>query len=177
QLRAIRPLPGCDRGPARNARPSARQLHARGYRRRQLAHDRHRIRSQTRHASAPGRMVQALRGAADAATRAIAPSQKENAMVTSTDATAAELARAIRSRECSAYELVQGLLDRIERRNPALNAIVTLDGEGALERARAADAALARGQPCGPLHGVPFTLKDCFETQGLRTTAGHPPLA
>jgi len=118
-----------------------------------------------------------LRGAADAATRAIAPSQKENAMVTSTDATAAELARAIRSRECSAYELVQGLLDRIERRNPALNAIVTLDGEGALERARAADAALARGQPCGPLHGVPFTLKDCFETQGLRTTAGHPPLA
>ena len=98
-------------------------------------------------------------------------------MATAIDATATELARAIRSRECSALELVQVLLDRIERRNPALNAIVTLDGEGALERARAADAAMARGQPCGPLHGVPFTLKDCFETQGLRTTAGHPPLA
>jgi amidase len=64
-----------------------------------------------------------------------------------------------------------------ERCNPALNAIVTLDAEGALARARAADAALASGQPCGLLHGVPFTLKDCFETRGLRTTAGHPPLA
>lgn len=91
--------------------------------------------------------------------------------------TAVELARAIRARDCSALELVQALLVRIERRNPALNAIVTLDAEGALEHARSADIALAQGRTLGPLHGVPFTLKDCFETAGLRTTAGHPPLA
>ncbi|HXD39025.1 MAG TPA: amidase [Ramlibacter sp.] len=98
-------------------------------------------------------------------------------MTTAISDTAAQLAHAIRSRECSALELVQALLARIERRNPGLNAVVTLDAEGALERASAADAALARGRPCGPLHGVPFTLKDCFETAGLRTTAGYPPLA
>ena len=65
------------------------------------------------------------------------------------DGTAAELVEAIRSRQCSALELVLGLLGRIERRNPALNAIVTLDGARALERARAADAALARGDSGG----------------------------
>ncbi|HWP11603.1 MAG TPA: amidase family protein [Ramlibacter sp.] len=95
-------------------------------------------------------------------------------MTTSIGATAVELASAIRRRECSAAELVQAQLARIAQRNPALNAIVTLDAEGALERAAAADAALAAGRPCGPLHGVPFTLKDCFETAGLRTTAGYP---
>jgi len=93
------------------------------------------------------------------------------------ETTADALARAIRARECSALEVVQQHLAHIARRNPALNAIVTLDAERALERARAIDAALAQGRDCGPLAGVPFTLKDCFATAGMRTTAGHPPLA
>ncbi|MEJ2358193.1 MAG: amidase [Deinococcales bacterium] len=68
-------------------------------------------------------------------------------------------------------------LARIEERNPALNAVVTLDAERALRRAREADEALARGQVWGPLHGVPYTLKDGHQTAGMRTTAGFPPLA
>ena len=93
------------------------------------------------------------------------------------ETTAGALARAIRARECSALDVVQQHLARVARHNPALNAIVTLDAERALERARAIDAALARGDDAGPLAGVPFTLKDCFATAGVRTTAGHPPLA
>jgi amidase len=90
---------------------------------------------------------------------------------------AVELAAALRARELSSLELLQALLARIEQRNKPLNAIVTLDTERALARALEADAALAAGTSWGPLHGVPFTLKDCFETEGVRTTAGHPPLA
>src|SRR5206468_2146900 len=93
------------------------------------------------------------------------------------EGSATELARALASRELSSVELLHALLGRIERLNPALNAIVTLDAERALRRASEADDALARGHSWGPLHGVPFTLKDCFATAGLRTNAGHPPLA
>ena len=92
-------------------------------------------------------------------------------------APAGELAAAIRRRDISAREIVDAYLTRIGRCNPALNAIVTLDAEGALQRARLADEALARGESWGLLHGVPFTLKDCLATAGVRTTAGHPPLA
>jgi len=87
-----------------------------------------------------------------------------------------ELRGAILRRELSAVEVVEAHLARIRARNSALNAIVTLDEEGARRRARAADEALERGKSWGPLHGVPFVLKDCFETAGVRTTAGHPPL-
>ena len=97
-------------------------------------------------------------------------------MTSPTDRTAVGMADGIRTREFSAVELVEAQLDRIARCNPRLNAIVTLDAERALDRARAAEAALARARSWGPLHGVPFTLKDCFETAGVRTTAGHPPL-
>ncbi len=92
-------------------------------------------------------------------------------------ATASELARAIRAREASVLEIVDAHLARIAREDPALNAIVTLDEERARAKARAADEALARGGAIGPLHGVPFTLKDSHATAGMRTTAGHPPLA
>ena len=68
-------------------------------------------------------------------------------------------------------------LSRIERYNGALNAVCTLDAAGARQRAREADAALARGEVWGALHGVPMTIKDALETAGLRTTGGHPPLA
>jgi amidase len=86
------------------------------------------------------------------------------------------LAAAIRARRVSAVEVLDAHLAQIERHNPALNAIVTLDAEQAKKRAREADAALARGQVWGPLHGVPFTLKDAHATVGMRTTTGFPPL-
>ena len=91
-------------------------------------------------------------------------------------ATASELAAAIRERRVSSREVVAAQLARVERYNAALNAIVTLDGERAVRCADEADAALARGDAVGPLHGVPITIKDCFETAGLRTTSGFPAL-
>ncbi len=87
-------------------------------------------------------------------------------------ASATELAAAIRSREVSALEVLDSCLDRISELNPTLNAIITMDADAARARARAADAALARGESWGPLHGVPFTLKDAHSTAGMRTTAG-----
>jgi amidase len=87
------------------------------------------------------------------------------------------LAAAIRERRVSSAEAVDAYLARIERYNPALNAIVTLDAEGARCQAAAADAAVARGEGRGPLHGVPITLKDSHATAGMRTTAGYAPLA
>jgi amidase len=90
---------------------------------------------------------------------------------------ALELAAAIRGRRVSATELTELFLERIRRHNGALNAVCTLDEAGARRAAKAADEALARGEPSGPLHGVPMTIKDALETAGLRTTGGHPPLA
>jgi len=89
---------------------------------------------------------------------------------------AAELAAALRARRISARELIELHLARIARHNPSLNAICTLDEAGARRRAQEADAALARGELWGPLHGVPMTIKDALETAGVRTTGGHPPL-
>jgi len=83
-----------------------------------------------------------------------------------------ELARAIRDREISSRDLLEHYVARVERFNPQLNAVVTLDLERARQRAEAADAALQRGEIRGPLHGIPLTVKDCIETAGLRTTAG-----
>ncbi len=86
-------------------------------------------------------------------------------------APATELARRVRDREISALELVQAHLARISAVNPLLNAVVTRCDERALERAAEADAALARGTTPGPLHGVPMTVKDAFDTAGVRSTA------
>jgi amidase len=91
--------------------------------------------------------------------------------------TASELAAAVGNRQMTCVEAVEAHLERIRLRNPALNAVVTLDEEGARRRAVEADAELARGEPKGPLHGVPFTVKDSFETAGVRTTAGYPRFA
>ncbi len=88
-----------------------------------------------------------------------------------------ELATWIEARDVSAVEVVEHYLSRIQRHNGPLNAIVTLDEEGARSRAKEADEALARGERWGCLHGVPVTIKDCLETAGLRTTAGFPPLS
>lgn len=87
-----------------------------------------------------------------------------------------QLAAAIRAGRVSAVEVLEAYLAQIERHNPTLNAVVTINAEQATERARQADEALARGEVWGPLHGVPFTLKDAHSTAGMRTTTGFPPL-
>jgi amidase len=87
-------------------------------------------------------------------------------------ASATALARRIRDREVSALEVVQAHIQRIEQVNPDLNAVVQLAAEQALHQARAADVALARGQLVGPLHGVPFTVKDWIDAAGLPCTGG-----
>ena len=91
--------------------------------------------------------------------------------------TAGQLAQAIHFGAMSSLDVVEAHLAQIARYNPKLNAIVTLDAERARQLAREADAARARGESWGPLHGVPFTAKDFYETAGLRTTAGFKGLA
>ncbi|HXZ86041.1 MAG TPA: amidase, partial [Myxococcota bacterium] len=91
--------------------------------------------------------------------------------------TATELAGMLRRRELSSRELLELLLARVAKHGKALNAVVTLDEERARADAAAADEELARGRVRGPLHGLPMTIKDTFETAGLRTTAGAPDLA
>ena len=88
--------------------------------------------------------------------------------------TATELALRIRRRELSATEVVGAHLARIDAVNPELNAIVTLDREGALAAADEADRVLARGEPTGVLHGLPIAVKDLEDTAGMRTTYGSP---
>ena len=90
---------------------------------------------------------------------------------------ALEAARAIRRGKVSSLELTKLILERIEKYNPTLNAVVTILKDDALNRARAADEALAKGELWGPLHGVPCTVKDTFETANVLTTAGSPDLA
>ncbi len=85
---------------------------------------------------------------------------------------ASEQARAIRERKISSEELVRACLARIEEVNSELNAVVQIPREQALAQARDADRTLARGEIRGPLHGVPFTLKDAIETAGVITTGG-----
>ena len=85
-----------------------------------------------------------------------------------------ELALRIRRRDVSSVELLDHHLTRIERLNPAINAVVVLDAEAAIERAKAADAALARCESWGALHGVPMTVKESFDLPGHPTTWGYP---
>ncbi len=88
--------------------------------------------------------------------------------------TATELAHRIRTKSVSCREVMEAHLAQIERINPKVNAIVTLLPERALERARQADEALARGDEIGPLHGLPMAHKDLVLTKGIRTTFGSP---
>ena len=85
---------------------------------------------------------------------------------------AKSIAEAIRQKEVSVVEVVQAYLDRIDEVNDDLNAVVHLCGERALDEAREADAMVARGESKGPLHGVPMTLKDSLDTEGVVTTGG-----
>src|SRR5947209_17429188 len=87
-------------------------------------------------------------------------------------ASATALAHAIRDKQVSSQEVVEAYLKRIEAVNPQLNAVVQLTADEALAQARQADAALARREIIGPLHGVPMTIKDQFDTAGVISTAG-----
>jgi len=84
----------------------------------------------------------------------------------------AKLAQEIRARRVSSQEAVQAYLNRIEDVNPRLNAVVQLLAEQALDTAKASDGALASGEIWGPLHGVPMTIKDSFDTAGVISTGG-----
>lgn len=85
---------------------------------------------------------------------------------------AVEIADLIQERVVSSVEVVQAFLERIEVVNPMINSVVVLAGDRAIAEARTADASLARGHSLGPLHGVPFTAKDVFDTAGVETSAG-----
>jgi amidase len=87
---------------------------------------------------------------------------------------ATEMRRLLRDREVSARELMAAHLTQIERINPQVNAIVTLLPAAAMEQAAAADERQARGEPLGPLHGLPIAHKDLVQTKGIRTTFGSP---
>jgi amidase len=85
---------------------------------------------------------------------------------------ATEIARAVRTRQISSREAVSACLNRIEAVNPRVNAVVEVRPEEALNAADAADAAVARGETVGPLHGVPVTIKVNVDQEGYATTNG-----
>lgn len=85
---------------------------------------------------------------------------------------ASELAALLAERSLRSVDLVAGYLERIEHLNPRLNALVQVDAERALAAAGAADADLKHGRRRGPLHGVPCTVKDVFDTEGIVTSVG-----
>ena len=84
---------------------------------------------------------------------------------------ATELAERIRSKDLSPVEVVQAHFDRTDSANPVINAVVVTN-EAALDQARAAERAVMSGDPLGPLHGVPFSVKEVFDTKGIRSTRG-----
>ncbi|MGN6462998.1 MAG: amidase, partial [Pseudolabrys sp.] len=85
-----------------------------------------------------------------------------------------DLARQIRGKKLSSVDVTKAVLDRIDATQATLNAFITVDRDGALAQAKAADDAVARGDTLGPLHGVPVSVKDIINTKGLRTTwASH----
>lgn len=93
------------------------------------------------------------------------------------DVTIASLSRQIRRGRISPVELIKSYLERIRRLNPILNAYVTLTEEQALADAEAAEKEIKDGRYRGPLHGIPFSIKDNLATNGIRTTAGSKILA
>lgn len=92
-------------------------------------------------------------------------------------APATTAAKAISRGEVTSIALTKAILHRVETHNPRLNAIVTILAKEALLDAKRADEAVKAGGKLGPLHGVPVTVKDCFEMKGVRTTAGSKSLS
>jgi aspartyl-tRNA(Asn)/glutamyl-tRNA(Gln) amidotransferase subunit A len=85
---------------------------------------------------------------------------------------ATEMAAAIRAKQLSPVEVTRAFLARIDAINPAINAYCLVTPDMALDAAKAAEAAVARGDALGPLHGVPVSIKDLFDVPGLPTTKG-----
>lgn len=90
---------------------------------------------------------------------------------------ASDVAQQIINKKISSVELTNMILARIEKIEPKINAINVLLAEEALEKAKEADNALAKGNIIGPLHGVPVTIKDTFRIKGVLTTVGNPALS
>jgi amidase len=90
---------------------------------------------------------------------------------------ATALAADIRAARISSQEVFELLVDRVDRFDKATNSVVTTDLEGARRDAASADEAVAHGDELGPLHGLPMTVKDSWQTAGMRTTSGAPELA
>ncbi len=87
---------------------------------------------------------------------------------------ATRLASLIRSRKVGCLELLDHYLARVDKLNPGINAIVWMDRSAARKRARQADAALAKGELWGPLHGLPMTVKEAYDLAGSPSTHGIP---
>lgn len=88
-----------------------------------------------------------------------------------------ELAEMIASKQASSQEVLEAHIKHINKYNPQINAIVTIDEETARSKAKEADLAIKNNERWGPLHGVPVTIKDAFETKGMRTTASYKKLS
>ncbi|HEU4439250.1 MAG TPA: amidase family protein, partial [Methylomirabilota bacterium] len=86
--------------------------------------------------------------------------------------TAQEMAALVRARKVSPVEVVDAVLARIERLNPALNCFATMTAEEARDAAVAAEVAVMTGEALGPLHGVPVSIKDLLFTRRVLTTGG-----
>ena len=83
-----------------------------------------------------------------------------------------QLAKLIQKKKISSYEIVSAFVKRIEAVNPSLNAVVVFRPEEALKEAKKADEEFSRGKSKGVLHGIPCTIKDSFDTEGIITTGG-----
>src|SRR5258708_2975101 len=92
--------------------------------------------------------------------------------MTGSSMTIAQAAQKLRARDVSSLELTDQALKKAEAEQPRNNAFITLTGDLGGEEAGRADVELARGEDRGPLHGIPYALKDCFATKGIRTTCG-----
>lgn len=89
---------------------------------------------------------------------------------------AVDLVKAIKSRKIRSIELLEHYIERMQRYNPQINAIIATDLDNARERALEADQALDKGEDWGVLHGLPMTIKDSFEVTGMPCTSGSPDL-
>jgi amidase len=89
---------------------------------------------------------------------------------------AGEMVNAIRQGQTTSVELLNLHLDRIQRYNDGINAVIALDVDAARKRAAEADKAIMEGKDWGPLHGLPMTVKDVFEVIGMPATSGDPKL-
>jgi len=85
-----------------------------------------------------------------------------------------EILEKIKQKEVSSQEVLEAFLKQVEEVNPKINAVVALDAERALEKAKEADQKISSNSKLGPLHGLPMTIKDAFEVEGIVSTGGNP---